>query len=127
MSRSIAGNGEPINDLLGESPFSPFREYTYASNLPNRVNVGNLDTNPTSWSYKGSQRASVYAAFLESKLFAQYNVNPNVSFRLSWDQFWINGLAMAPYQLHFEPARSKINVGGNVYFTGLSLAGQWVW
>ena len=127
MSRSIAGNGEPIADLVGESPFSPFREYTYASNLPNRVNAGNLDTNPTSWSYKGSQRASVYAAFLESKLFAQYNVNPNVSFRLSWDQFWINGLAMAPYQLHFEPARSKINAGGNVYFTGLSLAGQWVW
>jgi len=127
MSRSIAGNGEPIADLDGESPFSPFREYTYASNLPNRVNLNNDDTEPTSWSYKGSQRASVYAAFLESKLFAQYNVNPNVSFRLSWDQFWINGLAMAPYQLHFEPARSKINAGGNVYFTGLSLAGQWVW
>jgi hypothetical protein len=105
--------------------------YTYASNLPNRQSTPNpldpVGSGDINWSYSGAQRTSVYAVFLESKLFAQYNVNPNLSFRLAWDQFWINGLAMAPYQLHFEPARSKINVGGNVFFTGLSVSGQWVW
>ena len=99
--------------------------YQFATNLPNLVTT---PAGQATWSYRGGrQQTSVYGAFLESKLFAQYNVNPNLSFRMSWDQFWINGLAMAPYQLHFEPARAKINAGGNVYFTGLSLAGQWVW
>ena len=41
--------------------------------------------------------------------------------------FWINGLAMAPYQVVFEPESAKINAGGNVFFTGLSVSGQWVW
>ena len=129
MRRNISGNGQPQNTL----PSSPLTvpAYTYATNLPNLNNLnGNPTGNPansTSWSYSGAQRTSVYAVFLESKMFAQYNVNPNLSFRLAWDQFWINGLAMAPYQLHFEPARSKINVGGNVFFTGLSVSGQWVW
>lgn len=129
MRRQISGNG--ISDgLLPTSPLT-VPAYTYASNLPNRQSTVNpadpLGSGDISWSYSGAQRTSVYAVFLESKMFAQYNVNPNLSFRLAWDQFWINGLAMAPYQLHFEPARSKINVGGNVFFTGLSVSGQWVW
>ena len=56
-----------------------------------------------------------------------YNVNPNLSFRFAWEQFWINGLAMAPYQLSFEPNRHRMNLNGNVYFTGLSFSGRWVW
>ena len=124
MQRKIngTGNSNGFPNTVYQDAGQPL-EYSFATNLPNLVTNGNQAT----WSYRGKQNASVYAAFLESKLFTQYNVNPNLSFRLSWDQFWINGLAMAPYQLHFEPARSKINVGGNVYFTGLSLAGQWVW
>ena len=124
MQRKINGTGNSTNfpNTVYEDAGDPL-SYSFATNLPNLVTAGNQAT----WSYRGKQNASVYAAFLESKLFTQYNVNPNLSFRLSWDQFWINGLAMAPYQLHFEPARSKINAGGNVYFTGLSLAGQWVW
>ena len=121
MSRSIQGVRQP-SGTLGTNPFGV--PYTYANNLPALQDNG---VDPVTWRYRGNQRTSVYAAFLESKLFAQYNVNPNLSFRMSWDQFWINGLAMAPAQLHFEPARAKINAGGNVYFTGLSLAGQWVW
>ncbi len=136
MQRQIDGTGRnatipPGGGTANGLPASIYEEifgqgtnpYTNATNLPGLTQGANY----TSWKYRGSQTTSVYGAFLESKLFAQYNVNPNLSFRLSWDQFWINGLSMAPYQLHFEPARSKLNAGGNVYFTGLSLAGQWVW
>tara|TARA_Y100001933_G_scaffold232059_2_gene250445 strand:+ start:41017 stop:42561 length:1545 start_codon:yes stop_codon:yes gene_type:complete len=124
LNRNINGTGDSSTfpDTVYQDAGLPIG-YQFATNLPNLVTNGTEST----WSYRGSRRTSVYAAFLESKLFTQYNVNPNLSFRMSWDQFWINGLAMAPYQLHFEPARAKINAGGNVYFTGLSLAGQWVW
>ena len=65
--------------------------------------------------------------FLETELFSQYNVNPNLSLRFSWNMFWINGLAMAPNQITFEAAEARINMGGNVFFTGLALSGEWVW
>jgi hypothetical protein len=124
MRRQINGIGQPENLL----PTAPLTAYQYATNLPN------LQPTPpfpaaanVFWNHEDVQRGSVYAAFLETEMFAQYNVNPNLSFRFAWEQFWINGLAMAPYQLTFEPARAKINIGGNVYFTGLSLTGQWVW
>ena len=126
LRRQIQGTGSDAalpNSVYVEAGGGP--PYTFADNLPNLRNPGG--GNIFTWNYSGAQRTSVYAVFLESELFAQYNVNPNLSFRMSWDQFWINGLAMAPAQLHFEPARSKINVGGNVYFTGLSVSGQWVW
>jgi hypothetical protein len=54
-------------------------------------------------------------------------VNPNLSLRFAWNMFWINGLAMAPNQVTFEAAEARINMGGNVFFTGLALSGEWVW
>ncbi len=127
MRRDITGIG---NNALPASVYQEAGflgpEYTYANNLPN-LNTAAGGGNYTSWNFSGAQRTSVYSVFLETKMFTQYNVNPNLSFRMAWDMFWINGLAMAPYQLHFAPEQAKINAGGNIFFTGLSVSGQWVW
>ena len=132
LQRTIRGIGMAQDQLppsawQGPAPI-PVVPYAYANNLPNQTNVHPMVTSaPTSWHYEGSQSTTAYAAFLETEMFAEYNVNPNLSFRFAWEQFWINGLAMAPYQLSFEPNRHRMNLNGNVYFTGLSFSGRWVW
>ena len=126
MRRDIAGTGDEstLPESIYQEVFGPgVNPYVFADNLPSRSQAGNQ----VSWRYSGAQRTSVYSVFLETKMFTQYNVNPNLSFRMAWDMFWINGLAMAPYQVVFEPENAKINAGGNVFFTGLSVSGQWVW
>jgi len=106
MQRKINGTGNSDNfpNTVYEDAGDPLL-YSFATNLPG-IGPG-PGVNQVSSRYRGKQNASVYAAFLESKLFTQYNVNPHLSFRLSWDQFLINGLAMAPYQLHFRAGAIK--------------------
>ena len=126
MRRDIFGTGNEASlpESIYQEVFGPgVNPYVFADNLPSRSERNQQ----VSWRYSGAQRTSVYSVFLETKMFTQYNVNPNLSFRMAWDMFWINGLAMAPYQVHFEPENAKINAGGNVFFTGLSVSGQWVW
>ncbi|MEE2780821.1 MAG: hypothetical protein VX431_01335 [Planctomycetota bacterium] len=133
MRRQISGSA--VDGGIANMPRSIYEEvfgvgtnpYVFADNLPNRQGGSGPGAGAVSWSYSGAQRTSVYSVFLETKMFTQYNVNPNLSFRMAWDMFWINGLAMAPYQVVFEPESAKINAGGNVFFTGLSVSGQWVW
>jgi len=141
LQRTIRGTGMAETQLPQSAWVSPplpvAVPYMYANNLPNQTNVppppappgfSTVNPNaPTTWHHADAQSATAYAAFLETEMFAEYNVNPNLSFRFAWEQFWINGLAMAPYQITFEPERSRLNVGGNAYFTGLSLSGRWVW
>ncbi len=125
--RVVHGEGGALIPGTNVSPIG--QDYQYATNLPGIqfTPPGGSPQSQASWDFTSRERASVISPFLETELFSQYNVNPNLSLRFAWNMFWINGLAMAPNQITFEAAEARINMGGNVFFTGLALSGEWVW
>jgi len=92
--------------------------------LSNDPTPGRIVFNPP---LRTKQTDEVVAVALETGFKGAYHVNPNLTFRLSGDLLWMNGLALAPEQLTFEPSRNRIDLAGNVVFLGLTTGIELIW
>lgn len=73
------------------------------------------------------QNDEVMAVALELGFHSAYHINPKIAIRTSYEMLWINGLALAPQQLTFETSRARIDLGGNVFYQGLTSGIEVVW
>lgn len=59
---------------------------------------------------------------------ATYQLNTRSAFRVSYDFLWMQGIADATRQIHFNStAPDKVNLGGNVFQQGFSVGYEKVW
>jgi hypothetical protein len=63
----------------------------------------------------------------EAKLYAVYQLRPNLAVRTSYDALFLNGVALAPENLGLESTFPKLNIDGGPYFHGLSFGFEAFW
>ena len=82
---------------------------------------------PTVSNYTTDLHENGVSYLAQGGVTARYHLRPNLSLRAGWEFMFLTGLALAPNQADFNPATAQLNLGGDVFYHGVSFGTEYYW
>ncbi len=63
----------------------------------------------------------------QGSVTARYHLRPNLSLRFGLEFMYVNGLALAPNQIDFNPALAQLHITGDAVYGGVTAGTEYYW
>jgi hypothetical protein len=67
------------------------------------------------------------SSHLDFQLLLRYHIHQNFSFRFGYELFYIDSIAIAPFQLTFTPGFQQVGLSGGSFYQGFLLGVDGYW